>query len=249
MRRGVVTLPAIIAVAAVIGWIAPFDLYYTALTGNSPVLRAAVIAALALLGGLAAQAAGLQLAGHGRHGVLRAPAGIGLAAAALVAGWVLLLDCFVFRARLSPGIVTFLRAPLHVRLFYFMLRAFNENVIYRLFGFGGIVWLLGAHGRAAAGHGGDAAGGDRRATGQHRRQCRVGRWANHGRRAGLRCPALCRAGRGLRLVVRAAWLRHGGGGLGGVPPVPAARLFAVARSPAVCSRALIRRGNPRNRNA
>jgi hypothetical protein len=87
MRRGVVTLPAIIAVAAVIGWIAPFDLYYTALTGNSPVLRAAVIAALALLGGLAAQAAGLQLAGHGRHGVLRAPAGIGLAAAALVAGW------------------------------------------------------------------------------------------------------------------------------------------------------------------
>ncbi|MBU6266539.1 MAG: hypothetical protein KGN34_03295 [Sphingomonadales bacterium] len=48
----------------------------------------------------------------------------------------------MFRSRLAAGYVGFLRAPLHVRLFYFMLRAFNENVIYRLFAFGGLVALL-----------------------------------------------------------------------------------------------------------
>lgn len=133
------TLAAIVAIAAAIGWIAPFDLYYAAIAGGSPVVRAVVIALVAVAGGLASRAAGLRLGGQGRG----APLGIGLAAAALVAGWVLLLDCFLFRASLGEGVVAFLRAPLHVRLFYFMLRAFNENVIYRLFGFGAAVWLLG----------------------------------------------------------------------------------------------------------
>lgn len=140
-RSGLVPLAAIALIAAAIGWFAPFDVYYTALTGNSAPARTLVIAGVAILGGLAAQAAGLRLVGHGRLGGLGAPAGIGLAAAVTVAGWVLLLDCLLFRARLAEGVVAFLRAPLDVRLVYFMLRAFNENVIYRLFGFGGAVWL------------------------------------------------------------------------------------------------------------
>lgn len=125
--------------AAAIGWFAPFDIYYTAIAGDSPVARAVVIAAVAVAGGLMAQSAGLRLEGR-RPG---APVMIGLLAAALVAGWVMLLDCFLFRDRISAGVLAFLRAPLDVRLVYFMLRAFNENVIYRLFGFGGAVWLFG----------------------------------------------------------------------------------------------------------
>jgi hypothetical protein len=133
------TLAAIVAIAALIGWIAPFDVYYTAVTGGSPVARTLVIALVAVAGGLASRSAGLSLGGQGRG----APLGIGLSAAALVAARVVLLDCVLFRASLPDGFAAFLRAPLHVRLFYFMLRAFNENVIYRLFGFGGSVWLLG----------------------------------------------------------------------------------------------------------
>lgn len=132
------TLAGIVAIAAAIGWIAPFDIYYTAITGNSPLARAVVIALVAVAGGLASREAGLSLAGKGPG----APLAVGLVAAVLVAAWVLLLDCFLFRTRLAEGVVAFLRAPLPVRLFYFMLRAFNENVIYRLFGFGGAVWLL-----------------------------------------------------------------------------------------------------------
>ena len=60
----------------------------------------------------------------------------------LIAAWVVALDCFVFRSRLSQGYVNFLRAPLSARLPYLMLRAYNENVIYRLFGFGCATWLV-----------------------------------------------------------------------------------------------------------
>jgi hypothetical protein len=55
---------------------------------------------------------------------------------------VLLLDCLLFRSSLDPGYVAFLDRPLGERLQYFMLRAFNENVIYRLFGFSLLAWLL-----------------------------------------------------------------------------------------------------------
>ncbi|MDE2405674.1 MAG: hypothetical protein KGM17_13485 [Sphingomonadales bacterium] len=130
------TLILIAAIAALVGWIAPFDVFYTALAGGSPMARALVIAAVAVIGGLAARGAGLRLRGHGPGG----PVAVGLLAAALVAGWVVLLDCFVFRGRLDPEIVAFLRKPLGVRLSYFMLRAYNENVLYRLFAFGCAAW-------------------------------------------------------------------------------------------------------------
>lgn len=131
-------LPVIVVVAALIGWIAPFDRFYMALTSGSPVLRALVIAGVATVGGLVARRAGLRLEGHGAGAPLRT----GLIWAAGVAAWVLLLDCFVFRDRLAPAYEAFLHQPLFVRLPYFMLRAFNENVLYRLFAFGSLVWLV-----------------------------------------------------------------------------------------------------------
>ena len=96
------------------------------------------IAVLVVVGAWAGAKVGLRLEGHGA----RFPALIGLAAAIIVAAYVVLLDCFVFRAVLDPGYATFLHLPLGDRLLYFMPRAFNEIIMYRLFGFGGLAWLL-----------------------------------------------------------------------------------------------------------
>ena len=134
------SLLAIVLLAAAIAWIAPFDVLFTAATDHSAPRRAGLIALFAIVGATASGRAGMRLDGHGAGAPLR----IGLGWAALVAGWVVALDCFVFRTRLADGYVAFLRSPLAVRLPYFMVRAFNENVIYRLFGFGTLAWLMQA---------------------------------------------------------------------------------------------------------
>jgi len=136
--RATWALPAIAAISGAIAWIAPFDLAFTAAAGNSPLRRLVLIVALALVGGIAARLAGLKLEGHGT----RSPVLLGLAWAALAAAWVVVLDCYLFRGSLAPGYAGFLHTPLHVRLFYFMLRAFNENVLYRLFAFGSLALAL-----------------------------------------------------------------------------------------------------------
>ena len=117
---------------------APFDVLFTALTQGSPWLRMGWIAALVVVGARAGTNLGLRLEGHGA----RYPALIGLAAAMSVAAYVVVLDCFVFRSMLDPGYSAFLQQPLGVRLLYFMPRAFNENIMYRLFGFGCLAWLV-----------------------------------------------------------------------------------------------------------
>jgi hypothetical protein len=77
----------------------------------------------------------------------RFPALIGIAAAAFVAAYVLAIDGLLFRSQLSESYVKLVELPLSDRLIYFMLRAFNENVIYRLFVFGGLFYLTGRHGK------------------------------------------------------------------------------------------------------
>ena len=132
-------LAAIALLAALIALVAPFDVLFEAATLGNPLLRMALIAALACGGAWLAARNGMRLELHGPG----RPALIGIAAAAGVAAYVVLLDCFVFRSLLSESYAAFLHRPLGERLQYFMLRAFNENVIYRLWLFSALVWLAG----------------------------------------------------------------------------------------------------------
>lgn len=104
-----------------------------------PALRACALLGLGLLGlmfarrsGLGAGAADPRLSGL-----------IGLGAALVVALWVLLIDGWLFRGVLPSSYVSLLRAPLCLRLLYFMPRAFNENILYRLFLMSALAWLFG----------------------------------------------------------------------------------------------------------
>ncbi|MDL2353472.1 MAG: hypothetical protein QFC78_11590 [Pseudomonadota bacterium] len=139
-------LRLILLIGIPIAALAPFDVLFSALTLSSPWLRMAWIAVLVVLGALAGAKLGLRLEGHSA----RAPVLVGLGAALAVAIYVVLLDCFVFRSLLDPGYAAFLHQPLQARLLYFMPRAFNENIMYRLFGFGGLAWLLSRGGRRPA---------------------------------------------------------------------------------------------------
>ena len=126
------TLFATLLISMAIAFIAPFDVVFAAATFGSPLLRVALIAGLVLIGAFSASRTGFELAGHDvRRSVL-----IGSAAAIIVAIYVVALDAFIFRGSLPASYVQFLKSTsLQDRLTYFMLRAFNENVIYRLFVF------------------------------------------------------------------------------------------------------------------
>jgi hypothetical protein len=63
---------------------------------------------------------------------------LGLAFALIVAAWVAGTD--VFRPILPVAYVDFIHQSLGFRLTYFVLRAFNENVFYRLFLFSVLAW-------------------------------------------------------------------------------------------------------------
>ncbi len=132
------TLLVIVAIAMAIAIYAPFEIAFTAATLGSPVLRALLIAVLALAGYYCAARMGLRLEGHGKA----SPIATGMAAALAVAVYVVVIDCFVFRSLLPEYYVRFMQAPLAERMLYYMPRAFNENVIYRLFLFSGLAWLI-----------------------------------------------------------------------------------------------------------
>lgn len=129
----------ILLIGIPIAALAPFDVLFTALTLGSPWLRMGWIALLVLAGAGAGRRLGLRLEGHGA----RYPALVGLAAALAVALYVVVLDCWLFRSSLDPAYAAFLHQPLGTRLLYFMPRAFNENILYRLFGFAGLALLFG----------------------------------------------------------------------------------------------------------
>jgi hypothetical protein len=132
-------LVAVLIISETAAVIAPLnDAVFFSVTFGSSILQAFVLGLLVFAGYFFAQQTGLQLAGHGPH----SPILIGMSAAALVAVYVVALDCYLFRLLLPQDYVNFLRSPLIDRLAYFMLRAFNENVVYRLFLFSGLVYLI-----------------------------------------------------------------------------------------------------------
>jgi hypothetical protein len=132
-------LVAILLIGATIAAITPFDVAFDAATFGSPAGRVGLIAILALIGAGCADRVGLRLEAHGA----RRPVLIGIAAAVAVAAYIVVLDGVLFRAALPANYVQFFETMgLRDRLVYFMLRAFNENVIYRLFVFSALFYLI-----------------------------------------------------------------------------------------------------------
>jgi hypothetical protein len=127
---------ATLGIGALIAWLLPFDTTLMAITGDSAVSRALLVMVLVLVGGFCADRAGLRLEGHG----VAYPFLLGVGAAILVAVYVIVLDCLLFRSLLPSHYVAIFEQPLGERLAYFMLRAFNENIIYRLFLFASLLF-------------------------------------------------------------------------------------------------------------
>ncbi|MFM0591666.1 hypothetical protein [Paraburkholderia dilworthii] len=130
----------LLGVGALIASRAGFDRVFDAVTGGMPWARVALFLVLGVVGLYCAQRSGLQLAAQGLRHPLVVAFGIGL----LVALYVAFVDLVVFR-RLLPStyVAYFSGLTLTTRLIYFMMRAFNENIFYRLFFMSAVLWVLG----------------------------------------------------------------------------------------------------------
>ena len=138
---GVITAPMVIALiaAAVIAAGEPFDLAFGASTFGVPAFRAALIVVLALVGECAGARAGLRLTAPAERHPILAPVLVAAVVAVFCAG----VD-WAFRPALSPGYVHVIAdTPVFLRIPVFMMRAFNENIIYRLFLGSTLAWTLG----------------------------------------------------------------------------------------------------------
>ena len=123
-------LAIILLLALAVAVVGPFDFPVALVTqGNVPV-RLLLIAVLTLAGAACARRAGLRIGGEDRRWPLFA-----LAAGFGVAVYVCLIDGFLFRHHLPAEYLQALQGPLSPRLSYYVQRAFQENVIYRLFVF------------------------------------------------------------------------------------------------------------------
>jgi hypothetical protein len=128
----------LLLIGAAIAALQPFDPAFDAITVGVPAIRGASIILLGLIGAFLAQRAGLSIGWHGS----RWPMLVCLIAAVGVSLYVVSVDA-LFRPVLPPHYVAvFHKAPLWMRLMYFMARAFNENILYRLFIFSGLVNIL-----------------------------------------------------------------------------------------------------------
>src|SRR5579875_191742 len=126
-----------LVLAAAIAAMAPFDVLFAKASLGQPLLRAALIVAMAWAGAAAAARIGLQVAPQSGPRALIFP----VAVAALVAVGCAGMD-WLFRATLHGSYAHFMtRVPLGERMALYMLRAFNENIIYRLF-LGSVLALL-----------------------------------------------------------------------------------------------------------
>lgn len=132
---------AALAVGSVIAAVAPFELAFGFLTRDSAVVRALALPVIGLVGLVAASRVGLAFGTKN----LSHPVGTPILVAAAVALGVAILDGFLCRGLLSASYVrVFTDVGLGTRYLYFMLRAFNENVIYRLFVMSTLIWIIGA---------------------------------------------------------------------------------------------------------
>jgi hypothetical protein len=136
LSDSVIALAVIVLIGGTIAAHVAFDVVFATVTADSAVGRVILFTTLVWLGAWAGAKVGLPLRGS-KHSVL-----IGLSCALVMAIAVAFID-YLFRPILSPSYVEVFHRELNVRLIYFMLRAFNENVFYRLFLFSVLAFGLG----------------------------------------------------------------------------------------------------------
>jgi hypothetical protein len=146
------TLVAVLVIAAAIAWMSPFDPMFAALTLGNPALRAAAMVAMALVG--------LNVGGRLGMGfeprASKHPVALPVAVAAATAVGCALADGLLSPDRHGWFARMIVSTPLPVRLLAFMMRAVDENILYRLFLGSVLIWLIGrvwktAEGRPAEG--------------------------------------------------------------------------------------------------
>ena len=130
-----------LAFAAFVAWYVPFDRAFAAATFGIPAARALGIVALAVVGYWAARRIGLGVEPTRKWT-------IPLVVRRLLSRSVVAAYCLLWNF-ITPGLAAAqdrrvtLGAPLGIRLFLYMIRAFNENIMYRLFLGSVLIWLIG----------------------------------------------------------------------------------------------------------
>ena len=139
---GVLITPKVLGglvVAGVIAWMAPFDLAFSAMTFGIPAVRAGSMVILALAGLVIGRQIGLGVEPRGLKRPIFTPVAVALA----MAIWCVIADG-ILRSGANPDYVRYMAStPLWSRLLYFIVRAFNENIIYRLFLGSALIWVIG----------------------------------------------------------------------------------------------------------
>lgn len=132
-------IAAALTIAAVIAAVEPFDRAFAAVTFGIPALRAALIVALAAAGAIMGQRVGFNFGVMpGKRTIV-----VSFVAAILVAIWCAGIDVSM-RPVLQPGYLRYVTTiPLGERLLGYTMRAFNENIMYRLFLSSLLAWVLG----------------------------------------------------------------------------------------------------------
>lgn len=124
-------------IGGAIAWLAPFDRLFDLVTLGAPAMRVALIWTLTLAGAAAARSCGLRTGLAGAGGPLLGA----LAVAAAVGAWCAAVDGLTPRSVIpAPYVWAMVHEPIGVRLTYYLLRAFNENILYRLFLTSALVW-------------------------------------------------------------------------------------------------------------
>jgi hypothetical protein len=134
-----------ITIGAAIAAVVPYDKVFGLVTLGSPILRVLLLVTLSAIGLVFAQRIGATITPHDLAHPITTPLLIGAAAAVALT----VLDALTPTALLSIGYAHFISSiPLAVRFIYFMTRAFNENILYRLFLTSTLAWGIGR----ASGH-------------------------------------------------------------------------------------------------
>lgn len=141
LSRQVQASPALLALLALsigVAAVGPFDHVVDLLTRGSALARMVLMAAVVLAGSYCALQAELTLKGESRYWPV-----IALGSALAIAIYVCVIDGILFR-RILPAeyVLVFHTQSLGTRLSYYFMRAFQENVIYRLFVFSTLAYLI-----------------------------------------------------------------------------------------------------------
>jgi hypothetical protein len=119
----------ILGPAVVFAWLTPFDVSFGSPPLGLPPVRVAAVVMLALAGCALGRRIGLSVEGAAPGRSARDA----LIAAVVVGIWCALCDWY-WRPSLHADYVNFLTTtPLALRIAYYVMRAVNENILYRLF--------------------------------------------------------------------------------------------------------------------